>query len=152
MDKKKITANTKKVAAISTRINQKMLERIEKILGDAEELVKKEFPAKFVSASLTRLQNKLYKEGIECEFDPTVTRQAIRKTANSDITKDECDEAIDKIAEAVVEETEESIGQCEAAIDEIAKNGFEDGCEVIARRIKKRVASRMSREGLNFEF
>ena len=146
------TANTEKIAKIASRVQAKLEERVEKILADAEQLVKQEFPAKYVSASLTKLQNVLFKEGIECNFDATLTRQAIRKTANSDITKDECDEAINEIAKAVVDETEASIDQCDTAIDTVAKKNFASGYTVAAKRIKKRVAAKLNANGLNFEF
>jgi len=146
------TANTQKIDKIASRIQEKLEERVEKILSDAEQVVKQEFPAKYVSASLTKLQNILYKEGIECNFDSTVTRQAIRKTANSDITKDECDEAICEIAKAVVDETEASIDQCDTAIDMVAKKNFETGHTIAAKRIKKRVAAKLNSVGLNFDF
>lgn len=146
------TANSEKIAKISARVAAKLDDQMEKILSDAEELVKAEFPAKYVSASLTRLSNILCKEGIECTFDSKVSREAIRKTASSDITKDECYEAIKKIAEAVVDETEDTIEQCKKAIDVIASKEFESGSKVATRRIQRRVASRLSAEGLQFKF
>jgi len=146
------TANTEKIAKIASRIQAKLNDHVEKILADAEEIVKQEFPAKYVSASLTKLQNILYKEGIECNFDSTVTRRDIRKTANSDITKEECDEAIQKIAEAVVDETEAGIAQCDTAIEMIAKKQFKSGHSIAAKRIKKRVAAKLNATGLNFDF
>jgi len=146
------TANSEKIAKISARVAEKLDNQMEKILSDAEELVKAEFPAKYVSASLTRLSNILCKEGIECTFDKKVSREAIRKTASSDITKAECDEAIRKIAEAVVDETEDTIEQCKKAIDVIASKEFESGSKVATRRIQRRVASRLGAEGLQFKF
>ena len=146
------TANSEKIAKISARVAAKLDDQMEKILSDAEELVKAEFPAKYVSASLTRLSNILCKEGIECTFDSKVSREAIRKTASSDITKDECYEAIKKIAEAVVDETEDTIEQCKKAIDVIASKEFEAGSKVATRRIQRRVASRLGAEGLQFKF
>ena len=147
-----VYASSTKIAKIASRVQTKLNDRMEKILADAEEVVKKFFPAKYVSASLSKLTKLLYKEGIECTFDTTINRKAIRKTAGSDITKDECDEAIKEIAKAVVDETEASIHQCDTAIDTLAKKNFVANAKIAAKRIKKRVQVKLNREGLNFEF
>jgi uncharacterized metal-binding protein len=144
-------AEVQKLSKTASIVSQKLDNRMEKILEAAEELVKEAFPARYVSASLTRLKKTLYKEGIECAFDYKITRKAIRKTANSDVTKEECDEAIAKIAEAVVDEVEETLDQCNTAIDEIAKQNF-GKTEAAAKNIKRRVQARMNRKGLHLKF
>jgi hypothetical protein len=143
--------NVTKMSKVANIVTKKLEDRVEKALADAEELVKQEFPARYVSASLTRLKKTLYKEGIECDFDYKVSRAAIRKTANSDITKEECDEAVAQIAEAVVDEVEEILDQCAEAIDTVVDDTFEKDAKV-ARFVKRRIQMRMARKGLNFKF
>jgi len=143
--------NVTKMSKVANIVTKKLEDRVEKALADAEELVKQEFPARYVSASLTRLKKTLYKEGIECDFDYKISRAAIRKTANSDITKEECDEAIAKIAGAVVDEVEDVLGQCDEAINTVVNDTFKKDAKV-ARFIKRRIQMRMARKGLNFKF
>jgi uncharacterized metal-binding protein len=144
-------AEVQKLSKTASIVSQKLDNRMEKILEAAEELVKEAFPARYVSASLTRLKKTLYKEGIECDFDYKISRSAIRKTADSDITKEECDEAVAQIAEAVVDEVEEILDQCAEAIDTVVDDTFEKDAKV-ARFVKRRIQMRMARKGLNFKF
>ena len=158
---KKVTA-TKKTASrevvakqanvLATRLAAKLDERMEKILADAEELVKEYFPAKYVSASLTKLQKNLISNGISCRFDKTVTKEALASTDKADITEDECTEAIEKIAQAVVDETEETLELCDTAIRNLAKKHFPKHRVSSARSMRKNVASAMKKTGLNFKF
>ena len=62
----------KQTNVLATRLAKKLDDRMEKILFDAEETVKTYFPAKYVSASLTKLQKLLIAEGISCKFDKRV--------------------------------------------------------------------------------
>jgi signal recognition particle GTPase len=154
--KKEVKASREVIAkqsnVLSQRLAKKLDMRMEKILFDAEELVKKYFPARYVSASLTKLQKQLISEGVSCTFDKSVTKEAIKKTAKSDITSDECDEAIKKIAETVVAETEDTLEACDKAIKNLAKKHFPHNRISTAHVMRKHVESKMKNTGLNFKF
>lgn len=156
MKKKNVTASREVIAkqsnVLATRLASKLDSRMEKILADAEELVKEYFPAKYVSASLTKLQKKLISEGISCRFDKTVTKEAITASKNSDITEKECNEAIEKIAQAVVDETEETLEACDKAIKSLAKKHFPKNRISSARNMRKHITAELNKTGLNFKF
>ena len=142
----------KQTSVLADRFAKKLDTRMEKILMDAEQLVKEYFPAKYVSASLTRLQKELINEGISCRFDKTVSKTARIKTAKSDITPDECKEAIDKIAKATVDATEETLDACHSAIRNVAKNHFPKHRISSTHSICKQIEAKMKETGLNFKF
>lgn len=148
-ERRKVIASANKLA---DRLAAKLDSRMEKILLDAEELVKGYFPARYVSASLTSLQKKLIANGISCTFDKSIAKEAIEKTASSDITSDECKEAIDKIAEAVVGETEDTLEACDKAIENLAKKHFANNIVSTTRTMRQSVAAKMKETGLNFKF
>jgi hypothetical protein len=81
--KKEVKASREVIAkqsnVLSQRLAKKLDMRMEKILFDAEELVKKYFPARYVSASLTKLQKQLISEGVSCTFDKSVTKKQSRR-------------------------------------------------------------------------
>jgi len=142
----------KQTNVLATRLAKKLDDRMEKILFDAEETVKTYFPAKYVSASLTKLQKLLIAEGISCKFDKRVTKEAIKKTANTDITTDECNEAIKKVAQTVVSLTEETLDACDSSIKKLAKKHFASHRISTAHAMRKFVEEKMKATGLNFKF
>lgn len=148
-ERKKIAKQT---SILADRFAKKLDARMEKILLDAETLVKQYFPAKYVSASLTRLQKNLLQEGISSRFDKRVSKQARIKTAKSDITPDECKEAIEKITKATVDATEETLDACHSAIRNVAKKHFPKHRVSSTRSICKQVEAKMKETGLNFKF
>ena len=150
-------AKMKKVIASETNVYSKRFAakldaRMERILEDAENLVKSYFPAKQVSASLTKLQAALVAEGINCVFDKTVTKEAIASTADSDISEKECNEAVRYIANAVVDETEDTLEACDKAIKALAKKHYPKNRISTARKMRKSVAEIMNKQGLHFDF
>ena len=159
--KKKITAReiraqreivAKKSNVFAKRIADKIDARMEKLLADAEELVKSYFPAKFVSAALTNLQKELYKNGLSTRFDKRVTKEAIKKTASSDITEEECKEAIQVIAKNVLSETESALELCDKAIKNLAKKHFPKNRVSSIRAMRDGVASAMEERGMRIKF
>lgn len=136
---------------LASRISKKLDENMEKILMDSEDLVKQHFPARFVSASLTKLQKLLKAEGISCNFDKKITRSALRKTANLEVTDEQCDEALKVIAKAIVDETEDTLDKCNTAIESIASRRFEKAPKTAARKIKSHVEKKLSESGLAFK-
>lgn len=142
----------KQTNVLAKRLADKLDLRMEKILADAEKLVKKYFPARYVSASLTKLQKQLIGEGISCTFDKSVTKEAIKKTAKSDITAEECDEAIQKIAQTVVAETEDTLDACDKAIKNLAKKHFPKNRISTAHVIRKTIEQKMQSTGLHCRF
>lgn len=147
---KKVVANETNV--YSKRFASKLDARMEQILEDAENLVKAYFPAKQVSASLTKLQKTLLNEGISCRFDKTVSKEAIASTADSDITDAECHEAIQYIANAVVAETEDTLEACDNAIKALAKKHYPKNRISTAKKMRNSVAEIMNKQGLHFTF
>lgn len=173
MDKKKVSVKTKKMATkrvsakeikarrevvakqsdiLAKRLAERLDNRMERILLDAENLVKATFPAKFVSASLTKLQKELITNGISCTFDKRVTKEAIKKTASTDITEDECTEAIQKIAKAVIGLTEDTLDACDKAIKQLSKKHFAKNRVSSVCLMRKGVETAMKETGLNFKF
>ena len=142
----------KATSVYSERLAKKLDSRMEKILFDLESLVKEYFPARYVSASLTKIQKELIKEGISCTFDKRVTKEAIKKTAKSDITCDECDEAVKELVKAVVAETEDTLDSCDKAIKNLAKKHFPKNRLSTARAMRSNVEKAMKETGLNFKF
>jgi hypothetical protein len=142
-----------KINVVSDKIAAKLDEQVERILLDAETVVKKHFPAKYVSASLTKLQKLLFKEGVQCTFSKKISREAILKTANSKITIAECDEAVKVICAAVVDEIEKSLELCEQGIKTIAsKKDFAGSRIYTIHSMQTKVASKLNETGLNFKF
>ena len=142
-ERKKIAKQT---SILADRFAKKLDARMEKIL------LEQYFPAKYVSASLTRLQKNLLQEGISSRFDKRVSKQARIKTAKSDITPDECKEAIEKITKATVDATEETLDACHSAIRNVAKKHFPKHRVSSTHSICKQVEAKMKETGLNFKF
>ena len=142
---------TKKASVLGERLAAKLDARMEKILLDAERLVKDHVPARFVSASLTRLQKQLIAQGIGCKFDKRVSKEAIKRTANTDVTIDDCNEAIDKIAEIVVGLTEETLDDCDNCIHRLAKKHFVDHRVSTIKAMRNTVETKMKATGLNIK-
>lgn len=150
-------AKMKKVIASETNVYSKRFaakldSRMETILEDAENLVKAHFPAKKVSAALTKLQKTLLAEGISCQFDKTVSKASIKATASLDYTDDECTEAIKYIADAVVAETEDTLEACDNAIKALAKKHYPKNRISTAKAMRKSVMEIMAKQGLKFDF
>ena len=149
MDKKVIANETR---VYGERFAKKLETRMEQILLDAETLVKSYFPAKQVSASLTKLQKILLNEGISCRFDKTVSKQAIASSKDSDITDKECGDAIQYIANAVVAETESTLEACDKAIKTLAKKHYPQHRISTAKAMGNVVEASMAKQGLRFKF
>ena len=147
--KKKVTktasrmAIAKKSNVLANRLAQRLEDHMEKTLADAEEVVKEYFPARFVSASLTKLQKMLLKEGISSQFDKRVTKASVKKTAKSKVTAAECNEMVKKIAQSVVDETEESLEKLDKAIRTLASKHFPKNRIASARAMRKGVEAKM---------
>ena len=157
---KKITAKeiraqreivAKKSGVYAERLAQKLDARMEKLLFDAEQLVKSYFPAKFVSASLTMLQKELVANGISTRFDKRVTKEAIKKTASTDITEDECKEAIQVIAKNFIGETEKALEMCDTAIKQLSKKHFPKNRVSSVKAMRTGVENIMAERGMNIK-
>lgn len=142
----------KKANVFASRMATKLENHIEKVLEDAEACVKEYFPARRVSASLTKLQSKLMKEGISTQFDKRVTKAQIKKTASADYTNEECEEAVGIIANEVVNDTEETLEACDNAIKKLASKHFPTKKIASAYVMRKAIEAKLNSTGLNFKF
>lgn len=151
MNKKTVSKNAYKANVIAERCAKVIDDRMEKILLDAENVVKEHFPARYVSASLTRLRVILKNEGIMSNFDKRVSREALRRTASMQCSKEDCDEAIGEIAKAIVAETNAVLDQCDKAISA----AVEKHCttkRISNHRVRLTVEAKMNKTGLKFKF
>lgn len=142
----------RKTDILAKRLAERLDARMERILLDAEKLIKASIPAKFVSASLTKLQKELITNGISCTFDKRVAKSDIKKTASTDITEDECNDAVKKIAQAVIGLTEDTLDACDKAIKQLSKKHFAKNRVSSVCMMRKNVEARMKKTGLNFKF
>ena len=148
---KKMSANARKASIIAERYTKVVDDTMEKVLFDAEELVKKHFPARYVSASLTKLRVILKENGISANFDKRISREDLRRTAAMKCTKDDCDEAVQKIAKAIIAETNMLLEKCDKAIT-AAVDKHCTTKRIAGRRVRMTIEANMRKTGLNFKF
>lgn len=143
--------NRQKAVVLARRIASRLINAQEKILLEAEQLVKEGFPARYVSAALTRLQRRLREQGIWSQFDKTVDRKSLKATANEQCTEDDRDEAINEIATCVCDETNELLDKCDKTISSVAAKHF--ALKRVAARIMRGEVERiLYTRGLEFKF
>lgn len=124
----------RKVAELNAKILKKASEitraieaEVEDTLEDAEEVVKKYVPARYVKRTLMAIERKLDDEGVEVEFDKEVTREALRRTAAEATSKEELDDLVDKIVQAIVDELEDILKDADDVMDdEVESLGGDD--------------------------
>lgn len=122
MTKRKISAMNSRIINLASSVTDAIVAEAEEVLEDAEKVVKEFVPARFVSKTLSSIETKLEKEGIEALFDKTVTREALKVTASEEATADELDELINEIVDAIVEELEDVLKDADDVMDEETSN------------------------------
>ena len=142
---------TKKVGILTSRFSKRLADAVDKALVEAETLVKENFPARFVSASLTNLRKQLLNNGIHANFDRRVSRKALRASVDTKCTKAHCDEAIKQIAKATIAEVEAILDSCDKAITKAAAKNFKMR-RLATRQIYRGVEKNLYRRGLEFKF
>lgn len=144
-------AQKTKIASFSTKVANAIEEEIEEVLLHAEEVVKKYVPANKVKSSLKKIESSLEEEGIEVEFDKTVSREALRKSAKDETPVEEIEELVEEIVKAVVDELEEVLADAdEVCNEEVEAFDSEDAFEVESR-LKHGLEKIMANKGVNFK-
>lgn len=144
-------SNNKKVLNMSNKIAKAIELEAEEILKDAEDVVKKYVPARKVKATLLKIEKALDKEGIESLFDKTVKREALRRTANEEVSEQEIEELVEAIVEAVVDELEDVLKDADEVCDEqVASFKGEDDFEVESK-LKNSLEKVMASKGVYFK-
>ncbi len=149
--KREMGRNNMKLKAMAMRFSHRLFKLVDATLVDAEKEVKANFPARFVSASLTRLRKQLRDTGICCQFDRTVSRKELRASFDSEITKAHCDEAIDEIAKCVAAEVEDILESCDQAVTKAAEKNFKMK-RMAARQLRAVIRRNLWAKGLEFNW
>ena len=110
-------ARNQKLLALAHKFTKSIEAEAEEILEHAEVAIKQYIPARYQKAALTKLESLLETEGVEAEFDKTVSREDLRKTASTKVAAKDLHDTINKIAQAVVAEFEDSLED----VDSVAK-------------------------------
>ncbi len=115
------------IASKVAKITRAFEEEAEDVLEQTEDAVKECVPCKAVKASLARTARKLSKEGVSAKFDATMSRTAMRRTAEevAEVTVEEAQEAVDAIVDVVVDEFENLL----ADVDEVADDTVDEVVE-----------------------
>lgn len=138
----------KKILMAANKIALAVEEEMEEILDHAEQVVKNFVPAKYVKATLNKIEKALDAEGMEVLFDKTVTREALRKTASEKVSSKEIDEVVKALIEAIVDEVEEMLEDTDKVSDETIESfGDEDGFESEAK-LKSLLEKKLAAKGV----
>lgn len=149
--KRTMSRNNLKLKAMAARFSQRLFKLVDATLVDAEQTVKANFPARFVSASLTKLRKQLRDTGICCQFDRTVSRKELRASFDSKVTKVHCDEAVDEIAKCVAAEVEDILESCDQAVTKAAEKNFKMK-RMAARQLRAVIRRNLWAKGLEFNW
>lgn len=112
-------ARNQKLLALAHKFTKSIEDEAEEILEHAEVAIKQYIPARYQKAALTKLESLLETEGIEAEFDKTVSREDLRKTASTKVAAKDLHDTINKIAQAVVAEFEASLKDVDSVAKEV---------------------------------
>lgn len=145
-------AQNKKILVAADKIARAIELEAEEILEHGEAVVKEYIPAKYVKAALTSIEKMLDKEGIEALFDKTVSREALRKTAQEakEVTAQEVNEAVTKIAETIVAEFEDMLEDADEVTTAALKKVPESAKFEVESKLKNVVEKKMASKGVYF--
>jgi deoxyribodipyrimidine photolyase len=150
---KKRAKLNKKVLSLGKKVAKAVELETEEILQDAEELIKKHVPARYVKKALAKLENKIDSEGIEALFDKAVTREALRKTADKTASAEEINEALDTFADAIVAEMEEVLEHADNYMTNKVKTAKSEKLQYeIESKLKKTVEAKLKEKGIYSKF
>ncbi|MDF2533983.1 MAG: hypothetical protein K0R18_140 [Bacillales bacterium] len=140
---------------LANDVSSTITAEVEEVLEDAEEAVKAFVPARLASAALAKLEEALEEEGIEALFDKMVSKEAISKTAGEEVSDEEIEEVVKKVAEVVVAELEEVLKDADEAMDgerETLAEGEEDGGFEMEAKLKAMVERKLHAKGIYTRF
>lgn len=156
MPKKAKTTRTSanaKIINLAGNVTATIIAEVEDVLEDAEEAVKAFVPAHLASKALTALENALDEEGVEVEFEK-VTSETLNRTAGEEVSEDEIEEVVKKVAEAVTNELEEVLKDADDVMDTeraTLAEGEEDLFEMEAK-LKAMVERKLHAKGIYVRF
>jgi len=145
------TAKNMKIISIASKIAKALEEDTEEVLCDAEELVKK-LPARYVKAALKKVEASLEEDGIEAEFDKTVSKEALRKTASVNYSAREIHDTLNKIAQATKDEVNESLAEGEEIMNKVVERFSKDEQPEVESKLKNIVEARLRNVGIMCRF
>ncbi|MNV36300.1 hypothetical protein D3C71_1277720 [compost metagenome] len=154
-DKRKISAMNSRIINFSDKLTKAIVAEVEEILEDAENVVKEFAPSRFVRKTLASIEAKLENEGIEVEFEKSVTREALKRTASEEANEDELEELAKVIAEAVVDELEEVLEDADGIMDEergTTLSAEEDDTLEVESKLKSIVERKLHAKGVYVRF
>lgn len=145
-------AQNKKVLASASTIARAIEAETEEILDHAEAVIKSYIPARYVKAALNKMEKMLDKEGIEAAFDKAITREALRKTASTQVEARELHETIAAVVNAVVAELESVLKDADVVANEtVAKFDARSRFEVESK-LKAVMEKKMASKGVYCKF
>lgn len=145
-------AQNKKVLAMADTISKAIEAETEEILEHAEAVIRKYIPARYVKAALTKIEQMLDKEGIEAMFEKTITREALRKTASSQVDARELHETITAVVNAIVAEMEHTLKDAEAVANEAVTKFAAPQRFEVESKLKNVMEKKMSSKGIYCKF
>ena len=149
MEKKK---KNMKIIAAASKIAKALEDETEAILQDAEEVVQKHIPARYVKAALKKIEEELDENGIEASFDKSVSRDALKKTASVNYSAKELHEALDKIAEATIAEFEDMLADGDEVATRAVKRFASAEQPEVESKLKSMIEKRMHKLGVYCKF
>lgn len=139
----------KKILMAANKIAMAIEAELEEILEHTEAVVKDFVPARYVKATLTKMEKAIENEGVEALFDKTVSREALRKTASEEASEEEINEAIAEIVKAFVNEVEDVLKDTDEVADETVTN-LEDDAYEVESKLKGIIEKKLAAKGIYF--
>jgi hypothetical protein len=146
------TAQNKRIISIAATISKAITAEAEDILKDAEAVVKKYMPARYVKAALKKIEKNLADNGIEAQFDKAVTRRELRQTASVNPSARELNEAIDMISKATIAEFEDVLKDADEVADSSIKKFASADHSEVESKMKNVIEKRMRSIGIYCRF
>ena len=146
------TAKNMKIIAAASKIAKALEDETEAILNDAEEVVQKHIPARYVKAALKKIEEALDENGIEACFEKKVSKEALKKTASVNYSAKELHEALDKIAEATVAEFEDMLADGDEVATRAVKRFASAEQPEVESKLKSMIEKRMHKLGVYCKF
>ncbi|MFW6015066.1 MAG: hypothetical protein ACOCRK_01360 [bacterium] len=144
----KRVAMNKKIISLSNKVAKAIEAEAEEILLHAEKVIKDFVPARKVKSTLKAIEAALENEGVESLFNYKITREALRKTASEEVTKEELDEVKAAVVAAIVAEFEDVLEDADDVADEVIgkfhpKHRFE-----VESKLKKSIEANLASKGI----
>ena len=146
------TEKNQQILKIANKISRAMEEETESLLFDAEALVKKYFPARYVKSALKKIEASLDDNGIEAAFDKTVTKAALKKTASAAPSARELHEACDHISQATIMEMESMLKDANEVTNAVLNKFASAERPEVEAKLKNLLESNFRRMGVYFKF